>query len=77
MVLTVEEEIGPRCGGQIDRLRSNFLCAKVRLQLQERTLQIHCAQNSSLEAKAAPAESFCVAREGISPRSGETKRLYV
>ena len=77
MVLTVEEEIGPRCGGQIDRLRSNFLCAKNKVTLQERTLQIHCAQNSYLEAKAALRQTGGVAREGISPRSGETKRLRV
>ena len=40
-------------------------------------LKINYARNNSMEAKAALAESFCVAREGISSRSGETKRLPV
>ena len=34
-----------------------------------------CALSSFLQAEAAPAESDCVAREGISSRSVETKRL--
>ena len=30
-------------------------CVQSKVTLQERTLQIHCAQNSYLQAKAAPS----------------------
>ena len=77
IAMTREEDIGTRS----DRAGPSFSVRPEKKAkgavLQERTLQIHCAQNSYLEAKAALHQTGGVAREGISSRSGETKRLPV
>ncbi len=52
-------------------------CVPKMVPYKSLALTTSCGSRILLKAKAAPAESFCVAREGISPRSGETKRLLV
>jgi len=66
-----KSEAREQLGDSKARLRSSTLYAKIGFT-KKLTLKIDCAPNSFLEAEAAPAESDCVAREGISARRAKT-----
>ena len=66
-----KSEAREQLGDSKDRLRSSILYAKIGFT-KKLTLKIDCAPNSFLEAEAAPAESDCVAREGIFARRAKT-----